>query len=133
MGLEYLECELQYHHTPLPQLCAMTAGVTRGAVQELFLALVRELEAQTQAEPSDCMERALELVPGLCPQTCAVLRSLGQTMGRFDLPGQLKGIACAKGECGQKLEELVLNRDSRLRSYQTLGLCAGAALAILFL
>jgi len=27
----------------------------------------------------------------------------------------------------------MLNKDSRLRSYQTLGLCAGAAIVILFM
>ena len=31
------------------------------------------------------------------------------------------------------LSRLETNRENRLRSYQTLGLCAGAALAILFL
>ena len=34
--------------------------------------------------------------------------------------------------CDRELESLGKNGEERLRSYQTLGLCAGAALAILF-
>ena len=59
------------------------------------------------------------------------LRLLGQTLGRFDLPGQLKGIKAVQESCRRELARLERNRDARLRSYQTLGLCAGAALVIL--
>ena len=64
---------------------------------------------------------------------CGGLRNLGISLGRFDLPGQLQGIHTARGECQSALDRLCSNRDNRLRSYETLGLCAGAALAILLL
>ena len=35
-----------------------------------------------------------------------------------------------RGDCRTQLKALEQNRDIRLRNYQTLGLCAGAALAI---
>jgi len=56
---------------------------------------------------------------------------LGGNLGRFDIPGQLRGLENTRKECCDKLQMLTQNNDSRLRSYQTLGLCAGAALAIL--
>ena len=58
---------------------------------------------------------------------------LGASLGRFDLQGQLQGIESVRAQCRKDLAELEDNRDQRLRSYQTLGLCAGCALAILFL
>ena len=58
---------------------------------------------------------------------------LGRWLGRFDLDGQLKGLDAVRQECRRHLEELNNNREVRLRSYQTLGLCAGAAIAILFI
>ena len=54
-------------------------------------------------------------------------------MGQFDLSGQLKGFEAVNKDCLRELTDLENNRTQRTRSYQTLGLCAGAALAILFL
>ena len=48
-----------------------------------------------------------------------------------ELPGQQKGFSLAMEQCRLVLEEMAQNRTGRLRSYQTLGLCAGAALALL--
>ena len=61
------------------------------------------------------------------------LKLMGKTLGRFDLDGQLRGLESVKDDCIRALEKLSDNRDVRLRSYETLGLCAGAALAILLI
>ena len=55
-----------------------------------------------------------------------------QNLGKFDMSGQLRGLENARNVCRENLELLMYNKDRRLRSYQTLGLCAGAAVAILF-
>ena len=65
--------------------------------------------------------------------TARLLKALGRTLGRFDLDGQVQGIEAVRNEILTALEKLVKDQDARLRSYQTLGLCAGAALAILLL
>jgi len=54
-------------------------------------------------------------------------------LGRFDLPGQLEGIQAVRKRCEESLESIRKNRNERLRSYQTLGVCAGAALAIILI
>ena len=58
---------------------------------------------------------------------------LGDSLGRFDLSGQIQGLASVQKRAEFELEQLRRNQDVRLRSYQTLGLCAGAALVVLFL
>lgn len=78
------------------------------------------------------MSAALERVGKLPTLTREELLLLGRTIGRFDMEGQLKGLESVRQECRRQVETLSYNRDTRLRSYQTLGLCAGAALAILF-
>jgi len=67
------------------------------------------------------------------PQTAYHLDLLGSSLGRFDLKGQLSGLESVRNTCRKTLEEMNRNRDNRLRSYQTLGLCCGAALVILFI
>ena len=41
--LQFMETELQYRLTPLPELCRMAAGQTRGLLRNVFLNLNREL------------------------------------------------------------------------------------------
>lgn len=131
--LDYMQCELQYRLTPLPELCRQAAANTGSNIKTLFTTLAEELEDQISPDVMYCMNSAIAKSKNLSDQAATVAANLGKTMGRFDLDGQLLGLEAARQECRQALEKLSVNRDTRMRSYQTLGLCAGAALAILFL
>lgn len=132
-GLEYMDCELQFRQTPLPQLCRGTAGILTGTVRCVLEKLAQELDRQVAPDAGCCMNAAIAACPNLPPRVRIALTELGSTLGLFDLPGQLRGMEAVKSMCHEGIQELSQNRTSRLRSYQTLGLCAGAALAILFL
>lgn len=132
-ALDFMQCELQYRLTALPDLCRLTAAQCSGVLRTLFLTLACELEDQISPDVFHCMNAALAKVPNLTQKTGDTLRSLGRTLGRFDLEGQVIGLENARHNCRNILEKLSENREVRLRSYQTLSLCAGAALAILFL
>jgi len=132
-SLDYMQCELQYRLTPLPELCRKVSAASEGMLRQVFLGLAVALEDRITPDVEHCMELALGQVrqlPGLAGQ---VLGRLGRTLGRFDLEGQLRGLEAAREEARGKLEELAKDRAVRLRTYQTLGLCAGAALAILLI
>lgn len=132
-ALDFMECELQYRMTPLPELCRLCAGESAGFIRTVLTFLAEELENQILPDVKSCMNSALKKVPELPPSAAEILKELSKTLGRFDLNGQLKGIDSVRAMCCRELERLSQNREQRLRSYQTLGLCAGAALAILFL
>lgn len=131
--LNFMECELQYRLTPLPELCRQAGNEAKGVLREVLLNLARELDWQVSPDVTGCMSSALKRSHELPKYARQILIQLGQSLGRFDLPGQLQGLQEVRGACQLALEELGKNRDARLRSYQTLGLCVGAALAILFL
>lgn len=131
--LDYMECELQYRLTPLPQLCRQAAEQASGCIRKFFLSLTCELEDQLSPEVEGCVRAALAKHQDLPKLTRNALEQLGQSLGRFDMQGQLKGLESVRQECRRNLEELNQNKQARLRGYQTLGLCAGAALAILLL
>ena len=128
--LDYMECELQYRLTSLPQLCRQAA--MEFPHMSIFSELALELEAQVSPDVDRCMAAALQRKRDLPPITRSNLELLGRSIGRFELEGQLKGFESVRQECRRNLDLLSENRENRLRSYQTLGLCAGAALAILF-
>lgn len=131
--LDYMECELQYRLTPLPMLCRQAATETNDLLSRAFLSLATELEDQISPDVERCMNAALSKVKDMPQLTNDALVLLGRSLGRFDLNGQLKGLEGVRRECRRNLENLNKNKDVRLRGYQTLGLCAGAALVILFI
>jgi len=130
--LDYMECELQYRLTPLPELCRQASKEFSGLLGKAFSELGLEMEAQISPDLDTCMSVVVGRSTRLTPLVQEELLLLGRSVGRFDIEGQLKGLEAVRQDCRRRLEALSLNRDTRLRSYQTLGLCAGAALAILF-
>lgn len=132
-ALDHMGCELQYRLTPLPELCRCAASDASGCVGHVLMALTDELGSQVAPDASSCMRAAVDKVGKLPPNVRKNLLMLGTSLGRYDLQGQIKGIDGVRIQCRTDLDALSQNRDVRLRSYQTLGLCAGCALAILFL
>ena len=131
--MDYMECELNYRLTPLPQLCRRIAAEHSKGLGRIFQCLADEMENQVSPDVPLCMRNALEKNKPLPNCTDSCIRQLSTTLGSYDLPGQLRGIEAMRDECRRKFDELNDNRDARLRSYQALGLCAGAALAILLI
>ena len=132
-SLDFMECELQFRMLALPDLCRKTAGETDGILRQVFVSLANELEEQISPDVRRCMHCALVNIHSIPQHTLECLKILGDSLGRFDLDGQLKGLEFVRSECRLKLNKLLSNADVRIRSYQTIGLCAGAALVILLM
>lgn len=132
-ALQFMQCELQYRLTPLPELCRQAGQASGGAIREVLEGLASELEWQTAPDAASCMATVLGRSCTLSGRCRRLLNQMGKTLGRFDLEGQLNGLQAVCTACVEASERLQRDRDVRLRSYRTLGLCAGAALAILFL
>ena len=130
-ALCYMESELSFRLTPLPDLCHFVGELQKSAVGQAFLSLASALENQISPDVNTCVHGMLSQAE-LPKAVQEGFRQLGMGLGRFDMDGQIKGIRQVQEYCERELETMSQNRDERLRSYQTLGLCAGAALAILF-
>lgn len=132
-ALDYMACELQFRLTPLPELCRMAGQESSGQVGKVLSKLAVELDSGLDTEVSSALNRVLADFPELPARTRSNLNLLGSSLGRFDLEGQKSGLDGVRTACRRELEELNRNRENRLRSYQTLALCTGAALAILLI
>lgn len=131
--LDFMACELQYRMTPLPELCVAAARETCGPLRQVFSKLAELLEASVSGNVAGAMDDALQSAEPLPEKTRDNLLALGRSMGRFDLTGQLSALESVRAGCRRDLEEFTANRDIRLRNYQTLGICAGAAVAIILI
>lgn len=131
-ALDFMQCELQYRMTPLPDLCGQAGIENRNLIGKFLLVLSEELESQISPDVSSCVHAALTCVPELPKHVVKAFEIMGVSLGRFDAEGQIRGLEAVRTYCRSELDAMAVNRDARLRSYQTLGLCMGAALAILF-
>ena len=132
-AMEFMTSELKYRMTSLPDLIYKASTYTSGVLWQVFSALDRELTTQIAPNAEACLKAAMEKTEGVPVLTGKVLRMLGRSLGKFDLAGQISGINFVKEACRENLERLAKDRKERLRSYRTLGVCAGIALAILLL
>ena len=132
-ALSYMENQLRYTLTPLPELCRQTGEAASGPVGEVFRNLSRELEWQREPDVYSCTTEALNRSRRLTPAVHALFQDLGRSLGQFDLEGQLRQLRRIEEACTGALTQVSRDQDSRLRSYRTLGICAGAALAILLI
>lgn len=125
--------ELQYRQTPLPQLMHLCAKETTGPISDFFHNAGLELDKQVAPDASCCIMQVLGSVATMPVMVREKIQQLGTGLGRYDLHGQISGLETVAQLCQRDLDGLYNNRDSRLRNYTTLGLCAGAALVILFI
>ncbi len=132
-AIEFMISELQYRLTPLPELLLRATDYTSGALKQVFSALVEELSGQAAPNAEGCMRSAMEKNQALPVLTGNILRFMGRSLGKFDLSGQITGLTLVKEVCKENLQKLSKDRTERLRSYRTLGVCAGIALAILLI
>lgn len=131
--LAYMSWELECRMTPLPELCRRAAIQSKSALGELFVQLAQELDGQAAPEVAQCVSVVLNKNHDIPELTANALSLLGESLGQYDLSGQLKGLDAVEQYCKRELENLSYHREERLRSYQMLGLCTGAALAIIFI
>lgn len=131
-SLDYMQCELQYRMTPLPDLCRQIGLENHNQIGKVFLKLSEELENQLSPDVSSCVHTALACVPQLPNRAGKAFEIMGMSLGRFDVKGQVEELEAVRAYCRSELDAMARNRDARLHSYQTLGICTGAALAILF-
>ena len=131
--LDNLACELQYRITPLPELCNIVCNQARGSLKELFTYFAEELNNQIMPNAQICMDTAIKRTDNLPDLTKSCVELLGQVLGHYELEGQLKGIQSVREECIRAVNIFSEDVAPRLRCYQSLSLCAGAALAILLM
>ena len=130
--IAHMSWELNYRLTPLPQLCRNCAKGRCRPLAQLFEHLGQMLDDQLAPDAESCMTVALgPAVLPAAPTEC--LRELGRCLGKYDISGQLEGLESVREHCDKYLTQLESDKNGRVRTYQTLGLCAGAALALLLI
>lgn len=131
--LNRMEVELRCRLRSLPDLFRFLSHEEKGELAELFLGIAIEMENQIRPDVTRCIEAVLISSGGIPESVIESLELLGGELGKYDLDGQLVGINNIRERAIEKRKLLNKDKVKRIRGYQTLGLCAGAALVILFI
>ena len=131
--LDAMECELQCRLEQLPvMLTNITAGKD-GCVYKFFRILIDELELQTSANVTDCITVALNRSHDL-PASCAsFIKKIGQSLGKYNLNGQLLEIRGLRREIELYKDKLSTEQTAKIKNYKTFGICAGLAIVVILI
>lgn len=131
--LNIFECELQYRSPPLTEIFAAFSATRNDSVSDFCKQLSCELDAQVCPNVQSCVQAVLNKNNDIPPETKGLLEKMGTSLGKFNIAGQVLEIKCLRKEAQNKFAYLLKNQDSKTKNYKTLGLCAGAAIAILLI
>ena len=134
-ALEYLKSEMEYRLTPLPELFAELAQGEEAAAAAFFGRCAGSMREDRSASPQVVFRGAMEQTKELqwSRRTREAMMNLAFSLGRFDLGGQRRAIELAQERIGQELQEVQAGSRARCRSYETIGICAGLAVAVILL
>ena len=134
-ALEFMKSEMSAHLTPLPGIFGMLGSCRQKDVALFFTAAADALGTPPGCTLPVSFKRGFEASQSFRPGETAVqtLYALSAGLGRFDLESQLAAIEQAKGHITRALLNLQAQKPGRCRSYETIGVCAGLALAVILL
>lgn len=131
--LDSLTCELEYNRTPLPELCRRIAKSRTGMLRTFFIHLADEMDSQIKPSVPSCVGAALQNSPGLPQEVQSLLYQLGDSMGRFDVEGEILSLQALRSAAEQRLDVMRIARKEKGKTNQTLWVCAGVAAAVLMM
>lgn len=135
-ALTYLKSEMLYRRTPLPQALGMLAERSSdAAIGGLFAIAAEKLEESCTLSVHAAFRTALGAADrlALSTQVQQTLLSLSLSLGQLDMDGQERALELASERLSAQLRLLEQGRSARCRSYTTIGICAGMALAVILL
>lgn len=127
--------ELQYRLTPLPDVFLALQESREAAVAAFFSGLARSLSAADTCTVGYACRQALRRTEGLCipAGVRTALMSLFDTLGKYDLDGNLQALDLALGRLREEARQLQGSAAARCKTYVTLGVCTGLAVAVILI
>lgn len=132
-ALESMDSEIRCRMTPLPEVFTQLSQGGGGVVAVFFGCCAGIMRSDCALGVPPVFRQALAQTRGLemSGRTRQTLLNLSASLGRFDLEGQSRAIALAADRLRQEQRELQAGAAARCRSYETIGVCAGLALAVI--
>lgn len=128
--LEILKCELTYTLFPLPKLCRITAERSERLCADFLKRYADRLDSgvSRSAAAAEAFSESKCFLP---PDASMAILELFGTLGRYDLDGEENLLHLTQQRLKTALERGETEKRPMAKGYALLGVCTGAALAIL--
>lgn len=135
LALRLLKSELSVHGTPLPEAFGLLAAATSGSTAAYFSSAAKEMNHSRWISPQESLRTAEIHLKEFGPKdpSIRILRDVSSGIGKLDMDSQLNALDNAISRFEILRHSAEQDRSVRCRTYRTLGLCAGIALAILLI
>ena len=109
--------------------------IREAAVAAFFSGLAGSLSAADTCTVGYACRQALRRTEGLCipAGVRTALMSLFDTLGKYDLDGNLQALDLALGRLREEARQLQGSAAARCKTYVTLGVCTGLAVAVILI
>ena len=134
-ALETMTSEMSARLTPLPEIFLLLGSGAQKDVSLFFKTAAMALTTPPGCTVPVAFKRGFAAAMNFRPgeQAVQALYALSAGLGRFTLERQLAAIEQAKTAVTRELLSLQAQKQARCRSYGTIGVCAGLALAVILL
>lgn len=131
-ALERMKNEISCRRTALPELMELLSHEP-GPLSALFRDMAEQLRLRQEASVYAIVRKCLTAAPPLPGEISRILLDLAPGLGQYDVQCQLYSLDLAAGQVQAMIERCQSEQKGRVKSYCTLGVCAGLALAIMLL
>ncbi|MBQ6431627.1 MAG: stage III sporulation protein AB [Oscillospiraceae bacterium] len=128
--LELLKCELNYTLFPLPKLCRITAERSDRICASFLNDYAAMLDGGA-CRSTAAREAFAKLNSALPPDAAMAILELFGSLGRYDIDGEDNLLRLTQHRLKTALERGETEKRPMAKGYALLGLCTGAAIAIL--
>ena len=134
-GLHVLKNEIAFCASPLPKAFARVAASLDGPMAEVFAKVSGSMDKHCWLTPFSAFRQALRDAVGIRQEDKirTILLELAGKLGQYDLDSQMQGIELAMNRLEEERQNAEQERSVKSRTYETLGICAGLAVAIILL
>lgn len=131
-ALERMKNEIACRRTALPELMELLSKES-GYLSPLFGGIAEQLRLRQEASVYAIVRKCLAAAPPLPGEVGRILLDLAPGLGQYDVQCQLYSLDLAAGQAQALIERCQSEQKGRVKSYCTLGICAGLALGIMLL
>lgn len=129
--LAMMKQEICFHATPLAQVFALLAASCGGTLAQIWEETAKQMDNHPWTPPQYAMDLALKGAKE--PLLEPILLPLCTQLGKYDVDAQRKAIEAAEEQTASLLHEMQQERSVKSKTYQTMGICAGLAAAVLLI
>lgn len=132
--LREMRSEIEFHLTPLGELCGILADGASAPIKNILYSVEKKLSDVPGRPAGIQMRESLSVNgQGIPVELKKIIIDLFDALGRQDVYAQIRAIDMAQQRTQSALQSLESEKKDRCRTYRVISVCAGIAIAVILI